>query len=199
MNDYKPNSHKFKNEQREALEEKAKVEKVVMGTAKIKKKNELRKFANIFLSEDRKDIKSYVINDVIVPTIKKTIISALDMALNGGSSTYDKRGSAPKVSYRKFYDDPRDERRPVSNSGSRFDYDDIVFETRGDAEAVRMQMEEVIERYGFVTVADLYDMAELSAPFTSNKYGWTNISTAESVRLRDGGYILKLPRACVIE
>ena len=71
---------------------------------------------------------------------------------------------------------------------------DITFETRGDAEAVLEQMDDVIDRYGIVTVADMYDMADLTAPYTSNKYGWTSINSAEVVRVRDG-YILKLPKA----
>ena len=59
-------------------------------------------------------------------------------------------------------------------------------------------MEEVIDHYGFVTVADMYEMANMSAPFTANKYGWTSIRTAEPVRVRDG-YILKLPKAMPID
>ena len=64
---------------------------------------------------------------------------------------------------------------------------------------VREQMLDIIERYGFVTVADVYDMADLTAPYTSNKYGWTNIRNAETMRLRDGGFVLKLPKAMPID
>ena len=74
-----------------------------------------------------------------------------------------------------------------------------MFETRGEAEMVREQMLDIIERYGFVTVADVYDMADLTAPYTSNKYGWTNIRNAETMRLRDGGFVLKLPKAMPID
>ena len=49
-----------------------------------------------------------------------------------------------------------------------------------------------------VTVADMYDMADVPAPFTSSKYGWTNISRAETKRVRDG-YILELPKAMPID
>ena len=67
------------------------------------------------------------------------------------------------------------------------------------SEMVREQMLDIIERYGFVTVADVYDMADLTAPYTSNKYGWTNIRNAETMRLRDGGFVLKLPKAMPID
>ena len=59
-------------------------------------------------------------------------------------------------------------------------------------------MQDVIARYGVVTVADLYDMADRTAPYTSQKYGWMDVSTAETQRVRDG-YILKLPRAYPID
>ena len=73
-------------------------------------------------------------------------------------------------------------------------YDDILFDSRGDAEAVLDTMNDIIDRYGTVSVADLYDLAQVpNDNFTMNRYGWTNISGAYAHRVRDG-YILKLPR-----
>jgi hypothetical protein len=46
-----------------------------------------------------------------------------------------------------------------------------------------------------VTVADMYDMADLTAPYTANDYGWKSVVNADIVRARDGGWILKLPNA----
>lgn len=199
MNDYKPNSHRFK-EQQKAQSEGRKITKVAHGSVKARKKNELTKIADVFISEDVSNVKSYILNDIVVPTVKKAIIGAIDMVLNGGSGSYTGRGTTSKVSYRKFYDDQRDDHRTVeARSRSRFDFDDIKFETRGEAEAVLEEMYNVIDRYGFVTVGDMYDMADLSQPFTSNKYGWTNIRSAEVMRLRGGGYILKLPKALPID
>lgn len=197
MDNYAPNSHRYKEEQKQAAEKKE-IKKVISGTAK-PKSNELRKFTSIFISEDVKNVKEYILLDVLVPTIKKTILGAIDMMLNGGSSSYSGRSSSSKVSYRKYYDEPRDERRSNGNTvRTRFDYDDIGFPSRGEAEAVREEMCNVIERYGFVTVADMYDMAGLSQPFTSNKYGWTNIRNAEVVR-SGGEYVIKLPKALPID
>ena len=73
-----------------------------------------------------------------------------------------------------------------------------MFNNRGEAEAVKQQMQDTITRYGFVTVADLYDMADLPAPYTSQKYGWMDVNNAEATRVRDG-YMLKLPRAVPID
>lgn len=202
MREYQPNSHKSKEEAAATETNKErKVRKVVSGNVKTKK-NDKRKLANIFISDEAANVKSYVFMDVLVPAIKKAIsdivTDGIDMILYGESRDR-KRKSSDKVSYRNYYDDRRGERRDSGyRSGSRFDYDDLVFDTRGEAEAVREEMLDVIDRYGFVTVADMYDMADLSAPYTSSKYGWTNIRTAEVVRVRNG-YILKLPKAMPID
>lgn len=177
------------------------VQKVVNGKVKTKK-NEGRKLASMFISEDATNVKSYIIFDVLVPTIKKTLFDvvtdSLDMILNGGTGG-KKHKSGNKISYRSYYDDKRDNRHGSEyRARSRFDYDDLIFDSRGECEAVREQMVDVIDTYGFVTVADMYDMADLPAPYTSSKYGWTNISTAETVRVRDG-YVLKLPKAMPID
>lgn len=194
MQDYKPNSHRFKEEQKENLPEK-RVSKVVNGNARAKKKSGISKITGAFISDDAHNIGEYLLYDFAIPTMKKAVLTTLDMLLNGGTPTYTKQSSGSKVSYRKYYEDPRDDRRSSNNVRNRFDFDVIEFESRGEAEAVREAMSDVIDRYGFVTVADMYDMANLSQPFTSNKYGWTSINNSEVVRQLGGGYIIKLPKA----
>ena len=204
MREYQPNSHKSKTEGAAANEtqKEKRVQKVVKGTVKTKR-NEGRKLANIFISEDAANVKSYVFMDVLVPAIKKAIFDivtdGVDMILYGGSGSGKKRKSGNKISYRSYYDDKKDDRGSSGyRTRNRFDYDDLIFDSRGECEAVREQMVDVIETYGFVTVADMYDMADIPAPYTSSKYGWTNIRTAETVRVRDG-YVLKLPKAMPID
>lgn len=196
---YKPNSHKFKEEQQETQTETKRVEKVVRGPVKTKK-NEMRKLSGTFLAEDLANVKSYILMDVLVPTIKKVLVdiisdSASMIFLGKTKGSSSNNTSTSKVSYQRYYD-PQNTNRFASENQmkSRFDYDDLVFNTRGEAEAVREEMQNVIERYGYVSVADLYDMVELTQPYTSNKYGWTNISSAEVVRVYEG-YMLKLPKA----
>ena len=199
MDDYKPNSYKYK-EQQKALTADKKIEKVVKGTVKTRKRNGVTKLKDVFVNEDAKNIKSYIFSDVLVPAIKKLLYDIVNdgasMLLFGNTSSGRKKTIGSNVSYRQFYDSKVEDRRPVSSS--RFDYDDLIFESRGEAEAALSKMDEVIDAYGTVSVADLYDMCELTAPYTSNKYGWSNIQTAEVARLRDGGYVLKLPRALPI-
>ena len=204
MNDYKPNSHRYKNEQKKAETENKEIRKVVSGGVKARKKNGVHKFADVFISEDATNVKSYIFTDVFIPAAKKLISDivrdGIDMILYGSSGHSKSGSSAPKVSYRNYYDQ-RDTRPRVSESRntSRFDYEDLDFERRGDAEAVLELMRDSLNRYQLVTVADMYEFAGLNEPYTSNKYGWTNLQNAYVDRIRGGGYVIKLPKAMPID
>lgn len=202
MEEYVSNSHKSKKESLELETREKKVESVVSGSAKTKRKSEMRKFTDVFVSEDISNVKSYIFLDVLVPAVKKAIsdivTNGIDMILYGEAGRSRKGNtSASKVSYRSYYDavNDRDRRREVGATARNvFDYDDILFETRGDAEAVLDAMNDIISQFGSASVGDLYDLANVqTSNYTVNKYGWTDIFGCKPVRVRDG-YILKLPR-----
>ena len=204
MNDYKPNSHKFKEEQKTAQPEK-RVGKVVQGTVKTRKKSEIRKFADVFIAEDASNVKSYILMDVLVPAVKKAIsdivTSGIDMILYGGSGRGNRTGTRmDRVSYINYADRRPYDRGTSSTSRPRegFGYDDFVFATRPEAEDVLAQMDALIEQYKMVRVTDLYDMVGKTCDYTFERYGWTNLRTAEIKRVSDG-YVIKLPRALPID
>lgn len=202
MEDYKANSNRFKEEQKNKLVEK-KVEKVVTGPVITKKKSAFRKFTEEFISEDAKNVKSYVFGEVLIPAVKKAIsdivTDGIDMILYGESRRGNKRSTADRVSYRNYYDrGGYSSREPRSDIGSRYSYDDIILNSRSEAEDVLVRMDELMEAYGLVRVADLYDLVGITGNYTDNKYGWTNIRNAEVVRVRDG-YAIKMPRAVPID
>ena len=66
---YQSNSHKSK---RIAVEDKKKVDKIVKGKVKTKKKNGI---LSSFINNDLQDIKKYIVEDVLIPTIKKINIA----------------------------------------------------------------------------------------------------------------------------
>ncbi len=198
MEEYKPNSHKFKEDQKGAVPEK-KVEKVISGTVKSKKKSEIQKFTDVFISEDVNNVKSYILLEVLVPAIKKAIsdivTNGIDMILYGGTGRTKSNSTASKISYRSYYDGGN-YRRDYSASRTKtgYNYDDIILDNRGEAEDVLSRMDELISTYGLVSVADLYDLVGITGNYTDNKYGWTDIRSAQPIRVRDG-YMLKLPKA----
>ena len=204
---YTPNSHKYKEQQKEAaVSTEKRVQKVVKNPVKIKS-NEARKLADIFISEDVANVKNYIFMDVIVPAIKKAIYdvvtNGIDMFLYGGNGKGRPSSNGNKVNYRTYYDQKNNNSvtyRGSENTSSRngFEYDDIVFNNRAEAEAAKQQMQDIIGRYGIVTVSDLYEMVGETGPYTAQKYGWMDVSGAETIRVRDG-YKLKLPRAVPID
>ncbi len=61
MEEYGGNSHKMKDEQKalpDTSTEVKKVERVISGSAKPKKKGEIQKIADVFISEDVGNVKS---------------------------------------------------------------------------------------------------------------------------------------------
>lgn len=204
MEEYVSNSRKSKERESEQLPAEPKVGKVITGTAKTKKKNGIQKFADVFIAEDIQNVKSYVLSDIIIPTIKRALYDSftdgLDMMLNGSSGQRYRGRNGTRYSYDKAYSrasyqrDDRNSRPKSTRSG--FDYDAILFSNRGDAERVLIELEELISRYGIASVQDLYSAADLSCPYTYNDYGWTDLRTADVVRARDDdGYFIKLPKA----
>ena len=115
------------------------------------------------------------------------------MILYGEAGKSKKNSTASKVSYQKYYDGgKKDYAAPKSRTS--YEYDELLFETRGDAESVLDAMNEIIAQYEVVSVADLYDLANVSNDnYAANKYGWTDIAGCRADRVRDG-YILKLPK-----
>lgn len=195
-----PNSHKSKAEQRES--EKKRVEKPVVTNPVKTRKNVSRGLVDTFINEDAKNIKSYILMDVLVPAIKNAVTAivkdGIDMLLWGETGKNGKSSNASKISYRNYYDSGSSGRRYANTSNSGYSYDDVVFSSRAEAEEVLTRMDELIDQYGYVTVGDLLDMAGITGNYTDNKYGWTNVSTAQPIRVRDG-WIIKLPRVVPID
>ena len=199
---YKPNSYKSKEEQAESAEKTKRVEKVVSGTVKTKKKSELAKLSDIFIPGDIKNVKSYIFSDVLVPAIvdavEDIVTKGIRMLLRGDAGSRDRRSTADRVSYVKYYDRKDDSRRAdTSRTRTGYNYDDIILQTRGEAEEVLSRMDEIIDTYGVVSVSDLYDLVGITGNYTDNKYGWTNIRNAKPIRVRDG-YMLDLPKVLPI-
>ncbi len=203
MAEYPDNSHSARERKQDGSSPpEKKLDKVVSGGAKTRKKSEVRKFANVFVPEDAENVKSYILMDVIVPGIKNAIADVVSIMLFGEAGRLGGRGKGgSRVSYQKYYDDRRDDRRSYGRprAAAGYEFDDIIFETRGDADLVLDQMEAAIDQYRMVSVADLYDLAGITCrSYTANKYGWTDLQTAKVVRTREG-YILQLPRTVQID
>lgn len=163
-----------------ADKEKREVKQIVSG--KVKEKTVLDKAGDVFLSEDARSVKEYILYDVIIPWIKNgiadTIIGGLEMALFGTSRSRRNSGGGKIVNYSNYSSDSR---RNVSNyrmvspdRSNRYDYNNVYLDSRGDAEEVITSMEDLIRDYGEATVADLKSLVGLTNRPIDNKWGWTD-------------------------
>lgn len=205
--EYKGNSYKSKEQRQNAdipIPNK-KVEKVITGGAKLKKKTELQKLRDTFISEDIGNVKSYILKDVLVPRIRDAIADIIknttDMIFYGSTRRPTSSGGKPiasKISYDRMFGNPSSSREPVRTRNG-FDFDTIAFKSRGDAELVLSTMEDMIEQYKVVTVGELYNLADVSTDnYMVYKYGWTDLRSAKAVPSSDG-WVLKLPKAFPID
>lgn len=196
MNEYQGNSHKSKEEVSREVTPAKKVQQVAAG--KPRRKNEVRKLADAFITEDVHSVKDYIIQEVLLPAAKKAISemvsSGIDMLLYGEAKSKNRSRNESRVSYTKYYERERDYDRGTRTRARGYDYDDIILDTRREAEEVLDRMQDLIDNYGMVSVADLYDLVGINGSYTDNKYGWTHLRSADVQRVRDG-YLLKLPKA----
>lgn len=203
MAEYEGNSHRQREAERQANEKRA--EKVIEGGAATRKRTRWEKLAgNEAVSSAGEKLEKYAtqkVSDMIcmfVSTVCDMVCNVVNIRITG--EPMSRKSSVPggRVSYRKYYnddedDDDRGSRKPRVGKAEG-NYDDIVFESRGDAEVVLDQMEDLLDHFKVVRVADLYDLAGLSCGYTENKYGWSDLRDAYVDRTR-GGYVIRLPRA----
>lgn len=173
-----------------------KVDKVVSGKARKKKSNPIKET----LTNDMDGIKNFIITDILVPEAKKIVLDIVQAVLRVDSvSSHNTRRttSSNYISYNKYSQD-RNVSKPPERSRVGYRYDNVIFDSRADANDVLKRMDELIDTYQMVSVADFYDLADVESVYTDNKYGWTNLRNAEIVSVREG-YILNLPKALPLD
>ena len=72
---------------------------------------------------------------------------------------------------------------------------EIVFEHRNNALVALSNLEDIFDRYGVVSVGDLYDEAAIKCDYTCSRFGWKNyddIHNAKVIKVK-GGYMIDLP------
>lgn len=86
------------------------------------------------------------------------------------------------------------------SSTERFMYvENIAFETRDAAEQVLSNTNDMLEKYGCISVEDLHFITGVaSVNYMDAKYGWTNTNNFEILRTQKG-YELRVPKAIKIE
>ena len=197
MEDYASNSHKKR------IEDKA-IAKVVENPVATKKKSGMQRVAEEFIANDVNNVVTHIVHEVLVPTVKNAICDAITngirMLLFNDASSPSTPASTTNVSYTRFWSSPATPAAmSVQTNRDIFNFDELVFRTRGDAEMVLASMDDAISRYKLVSVHDLYEFAGVTTTnYMANEYGWFDLRGARIVPVR-GGYIIKFPKAMPLE
>lgn len=149
-------------------------------------------------------VSEYVVNDILIPEAKNILSEIIrggsDMMLfgeqqAGSRSRLRSNQNSTFISYNRG---SQSNRKPADNNRNLgrtiHNFNDIIFNTSGDAEEALNMLKDRIAEYGETTVADLYELAGVTGSFADNKYGWTDLNLARIQRDRSGGYIILFPK-----
>lgn len=205
MDDYPGNSRKAAEAAKPEESNKKKIEQVTSTAGVRRKKSLSKRMADIFVGGSFKSALNYVFLDVLIPATKDMIADAGGQALERilfGESRHGNRSRASGhnngyINYSRYSTGPqrrREDPRDVSRrSRAAHNFDEIVLNSRAEADQVLERMYDLLSRYEAVTVADLYDLAGVTSDYTDGKWGWTSLEGAGVTRARDG-YLLDLPK-----
>ena len=76
MEEYQSNSHKSREKREAATPPPKKVEAVVTGSRK--KQSGFKKLADMFIKEDAHNVGTYILTDVLIPALVKTIVDSIN-------------------------------------------------------------------------------------------------------------------------
>lgn len=166
-------------------------------------------FRMIF-EQDFRDIKDGLLKEYIKPRVKDIAYSMFEAALNTIDNSiqmmiYENvrpgyRGSVVNKSGQVPYNKISTQSRPYSPTSvsASYNYNEVIYVTYGEADAVLTAMKEWIASYGSVSVARYYDFSNYQGSqrsYTDNDYGWTDLSFATAPKKIPEGFILELGRA----
>lgn len=203
-------SNRYRDKEEKVKEsEKPKIEPVVTGEVIRQKKSIGRRFSEKFVAGDARTVVSYIFLDVLIPAAKDAIADSFSMGVEkmlfGEARSVSRRGPRPGgpggyVSYNRYAAagsarslGRRDERRDDRPRARQGHFDDIILATRVEAEEVLDRLFDLVSRYEEATVADLYDLVNISGSYTDEKWGWRDLRGARVDRVRNG-YLLDLPK-----
>lgn len=202
VSNLEPNSHAYKAEKakREAdAKNKEKLRPVIRQDQIVSTKKPLsKKFAETFMTEDAKDVKTWLIMDVLIPGLKNTILDVLLMMFFGETDSRSRESSRDRgrTNYRAKYrsSSDRENRRRRDDrydSDDRVDFRNIVLRSRDDGEELVDEMKKRIEDTGSVSISELLDMidAAASSRYTDCNWGWDDPRDVGLRRISSGWLI----------
>lgn len=202
---YPPNngSNAEPNISKKTDQEPRKFKKVVSGKVTVQPKPLHKRILSALFDDDGVDLKGYLYNEVIVPYFKEIIWTGITGGL--GMLLYKDFDYSPRS--KKSYGPGKEttinyagiskqtKAPPVRGYGSNSKVlDNLEFSSNREAVEVLDILREAIDKYGTVSVSQLYDLVGVTGTYTDDYLGWDDLSRASIIRSR-GVWILDLPRA----
>lgn len=167
---------------------------VSVAKARVKRESTAKKVLGEIIREDARSVGETVLWDVIIPTVKNlisdTVTRGIESMLYGGDSRPRSRSSYSDYS---GYSRPKGTRdRPAERRSTRParhaepERNEIIFDTRSDANDVIDRMSDLIDQYGQVSLADLNALIGASSNFIDDNWGWTDMGSFDVRQVRDG-------------
>lgn len=191
MEHYPSNSHVSREAKRED-----RVKQTPSVKGHVKKSSPMSGAVNDILD----NIGRYALEEVIKPTLRSSIhnilTTAIDIVIYGEDGGPRRRDS--RRSYDSYYDrydrrgrdrdyDRRERRSHRDRDRDRLTWEDIVYDSRGEAERAIEDMKDIIDRYGKAYVIDLCEVSSVTSDnYMDSRYGWYDFDDARSKPTYDG-------------
>lgn len=198
--DFKPNNYTSIKPMEDIIPKEEKPKRKVK--VKAKKKRFTEQIADNFLNIDYDSIKTRLLYDWLFPEIISTIGDVLRMIFSKDGNPVRRRGGDRRggyTPYNSISDEKRKEREHSDPTRQNFRRIKLVFYTREDAESIIDDLRESLQESsgGYVTVRELYSLADMPTNWSMNSWGWYDLEDA--IIERDGDdYVLEMPKAEVI-
>lgn len=183
---------------------------------KVTKPSAWMKFKRKVIDEDAAGIKEYLLDNLIVPTVKKTAYDAVTNVaskllygdFNQTPAKSNIFGGGDRRGVYTYYNNISSSRASRISTGPgiahssdvrrHLEIDNFLFATAGDADIVLGELGDIMadDSRGIVEVARLYELCGRIAPVSSFDYGWNDLSNASvSKKVIDGEvwYYLNMP------
>lgn len=208
VDEFPGNSNKSKERPKQVRREpEKKIERVTQGRVQRRKKPRGRRLKEMFFGGDRRGVWEYITGDVLIPSLKDTIADVVTLGIermifdevrpSGRRGSRYRRDPRGHTRYDRFSSPSsrRDEPRDMSRRNrASHNFDEIILDSRVEAEEVIDSLFDLIQQFEEVTVSDLYQLVGISDSYTDQKWGWDDLTGAGATRLSGGGYLLDLPR-----
>lgn len=172
---------------------KEKKEIVPVAKARVKRESTARKVVGEIIKEDARSVGETVLWDVIIPTVKNlisdTVTRSIESMLYGDSRPRSRNNYSDYSGYSRQKggrDRPVERRERRSARQAEPERNEIIFDTRSDANDVIDRMSDIIDQYGQASLADLNALIGASSNFIDDNWGWTDMGSFNVRQVRDG-------------